>query len=230
MLRIACAIKIVSIIIHIFCIGCVCVCLGTDPCGYHSQFFILFPPPGRHARPAVQIMKTFDPTTSFLVKDLNPNTEYVFQLAARSVLGLGAPTPEVRERTLQSSRCPFFLFPEIRPTGRVAAGEETWKRGLRRRGGGWGGTSGCQGGGWCLKLGGVSFGASWEDQYLYRRFVVVKVSATPTAMQSVDTEVACGFPRDVQALLYGSRERLCAKSPFHRAGTGENLSKERAFW
>nr|XP_020649838.1 receptor-type tyrosine-protein phosphatase S isoform X3 [Pogona vitticeps] len=49
-----------------------------------------------------EFVKTFDPTTSFLVKDLNPNTEYVFQLAARSALGLGAPTPEVRERTLQS--------------------------------------------------------------------------------------------------------------------------------
>uniref|UniRef100_A0A8C6V9L1 protein-tyrosine-phosphatase n=1 Tax=Naja naja TaxID=35670 RepID=A0A8C6V9L1_NAJNA len=45
---------------------------------------------------------TFDPVTFFLVKDLNPNTEYVFQLAARSALGLGAPTSEVRERTLQS--------------------------------------------------------------------------------------------------------------------------------
>uniref|UniRef100_A0A8D2LR11 Receptor-type tyrosine-protein phosphatase delta n=1 Tax=Varanus komodoensis TaxID=61221 RepID=A0A8D2LR11_VARKO len=46
--------------------------------------------------------ETFDPVTSFTVRDLNPNTEYVFQLAARSALGLGAPTPEVRERTLQS--------------------------------------------------------------------------------------------------------------------------------
>ncbi|KAM6466146.1 receptor-type tyrosine-protein phosphatase S isoform 8-T11 [Liasis olivaceus] len=49
-----------------------------------------------------EFLKTFDPVTSFLVKELNPNTEYVFQLAARSALGLGAPTPEVRERTLQS--------------------------------------------------------------------------------------------------------------------------------
>ncbi|XP_039222946.1 receptor-type tyrosine-protein phosphatase S isoform X5 [Crotalus tigris] len=49
-----------------------------------------------------EFLKTFDPVTSFLVKELNPNTEYVFQLAARSALGLGAPTSEVRERTLQS--------------------------------------------------------------------------------------------------------------------------------
>ncbi|XP_026549783.1 receptor-type tyrosine-protein phosphatase S-like, partial [Notechis scutatus] len=59
-----------------------------------------------------EFLKTFDPVTFFLVKDLNPNTEYVFQLAARSALGLGAPTSEVRERTLQSSRCPFS-YPEF---------------------------------------------------------------------------------------------------------------------
>lgn len=62
--------------------------------------------------PALQVSKTFDPTSSFTVRDLKPNTEYVFQLAARSVLGLGAYTPEVRERTLQSSRC-FSPFPEF---------------------------------------------------------------------------------------------------------------------
>ncbi|XP_060088870.1 receptor-type tyrosine-protein phosphatase S isoform X11 [Heteronotia binoei] len=49
-----------------------------------------------------EVSKTFDPTSSFAVRDLKPNTEYVFQLAARSALGLGAYTPEVRERTLQS--------------------------------------------------------------------------------------------------------------------------------
>ncbi|XP_061457968.1 receptor-type tyrosine-protein phosphatase S [Rhineura floridana] len=46
--------------------------------------------------------RTFDPVTSYVVKDLKPNTEYVFKLAARSALGLGAATPEVRERTLQA--------------------------------------------------------------------------------------------------------------------------------
>ncbi|XP_066491387.1 receptor-type tyrosine-protein phosphatase S isoform X2 [Tiliqua scincoides] len=50
----------------------------------------------------MEFSRTFDPVTSFTVKDLKPNTEYVFQLAARSTLGLGAHTPEVRERTLQS--------------------------------------------------------------------------------------------------------------------------------
>ncbi|XP_071584009.1 receptor-type tyrosine-protein phosphatase S isoform X16 [Heliangelus exortis] len=49
-----------------------------------------------------EMPRTFDPTTSFTVEGLKPNTEYVFRLAARSALGLGAFTPEVRERTLQS--------------------------------------------------------------------------------------------------------------------------------
>ncbi|XP_075759198.1 receptor-type tyrosine-protein phosphatase S isoform X9 [Pelodiscus sinensis] len=48
------------------------------------------------------VLKTFDPTTSFTVDGLKPNTEYVFRLAARSALGLGAYTPAVREQTLQS--------------------------------------------------------------------------------------------------------------------------------
>ncbi|XP_064325707.1 receptor-type tyrosine-protein phosphatase S isoform X3 [Phalacrocorax carbo] len=54
---------------------------------------------GDHGR---EVPKNFEPTTSFTVEGLKPNTEYVFQLAARSALGLGAFTPEVRERTLQS--------------------------------------------------------------------------------------------------------------------------------
>ncbi|XP_065508463.1 receptor-type tyrosine-protein phosphatase S isoform X7 [Caloenas nicobarica] len=54
---------------------------------------------GDHGR---EVPKNFDPTTSFTVEGLKPNTEYVFRLAARSALGLGAFTPEVRERTLQS--------------------------------------------------------------------------------------------------------------------------------
>ncbi|XP_032992853.1 receptor-type tyrosine-protein phosphatase S isoform X6 [Lacerta agilis] len=46
--------------------------------------------------------RTFDPVTSYTMRDLKPNTEYVFKLAARSALGIGAETPEVRERTLQA--------------------------------------------------------------------------------------------------------------------------------
>ncbi|KAM6369149.1 receptor-type tyrosine-protein phosphatase S isoform 6-T6 [Pluvialis apricaria] len=54
---------------------------------------------GDHGR---EVPKNFEPTTSFTLEGLKPNTEYVFRLAARSALGLGAFTPEVRERTLQS--------------------------------------------------------------------------------------------------------------------------------
>ncbi|KAM8986819.1 receptor-type tyrosine-protein phosphatase S isoform 8-T8 [Ara ararauna] len=54
---------------------------------------------GDHSR---EVQKNFEPATSFTVEGLKPNTEYVFRLAARSALGLGAFTPEVRERTLQS--------------------------------------------------------------------------------------------------------------------------------
>ncbi|XP_068021072.1 receptor-type tyrosine-protein phosphatase S isoform X13 [Melanerpes formicivorus] len=54
---------------------------------------------GDHGR---EVQKNFDPATSFTLEGLKPNTEYVFRLAARSALGLGAFTPEVRERTLQS--------------------------------------------------------------------------------------------------------------------------------
>lgn len=77
---------------------------------------------------ALQFLKTFDPVTFFVVKELNPNTEYVFQLAARSTLGLGAPTSEVRERTLQSSRCPFS-YPEF--SEGMTVRQETQRQGVK---------------------------------------------------------------------------------------------------
>ncbi|XP_040178423.1 receptor-type tyrosine-protein phosphatase S isoform X12 [Rana temporaria] len=49
-----------------------------------------------------EIKKTFDPTTSYLVEGLKPNTEYLFRLAARSQQGQGAWTSDVKERTMQS--------------------------------------------------------------------------------------------------------------------------------
>ncbi|XP_011798871.1 PREDICTED: receptor-type tyrosine-protein phosphatase S [Colobus angolensis palliatus] len=54
---------------------------------------------GDHGR---EVGRTFDPMTSYVVEDLKPNTEYAFRLAARSPQGLGAFTPVVRQRTLQS--------------------------------------------------------------------------------------------------------------------------------
>ncbi|KAL0611836.1 Receptor-type tyrosine-protein phosphatase S [Plecturocebus cupreus] len=55
---------------------------------------------GDHGR---EVGRTFDPTTSYVVEDLKPNTEYAFRLAARSPQGLGAFTPVLRQRTLQST-------------------------------------------------------------------------------------------------------------------------------
>ncbi|XP_072261191.1 receptor-type tyrosine-protein phosphatase S isoform X10 [Pyxicephalus adspersus] len=49
-----------------------------------------------------EIKKAFDPTTSYLVEGLKPNTEYIFRLAARSLQGQGAWTSDVKERTMQS--------------------------------------------------------------------------------------------------------------------------------
>ncbi|XP_076977176.1 receptor-type tyrosine-protein phosphatase S isoform X4 [Tamandua tetradactyla] len=54
---------------------------------------------GDHGR---EVGRTFEPTTAFVVDDLKPHTEYAFRLAARSPQGLGAYSPVVRQRTLQS--------------------------------------------------------------------------------------------------------------------------------
>lgn len=85
-------------------------------------WFYFFLPP----RPP-QVPKNFEPTTSFTLEGLKPNTEYVFRLAARSALGLGAFTPEVRERTLQSSRCLSFSHPSLR--GRQSGSQRWWAQG-----------------------------------------------------------------------------------------------------
>ncbi|XP_029470486.1 receptor-type tyrosine-protein phosphatase S isoform X23 [Rhinatrema bivittatum] len=49
-----------------------------------------------------EVLKSFEPVTSYTVEGLKPNTDYIFRLAARSQQGLGAWTPEIRERTRQS--------------------------------------------------------------------------------------------------------------------------------
>lgn len=48
---------------------------------------------------------TFDPTSSYTLEDLKPDTLYHFQLAARSDLGVGVFTPTIEARTAQSSKC-----------------------------------------------------------------------------------------------------------------------------
>nr|XP_008528159.1 PREDICTED: receptor-type tyrosine-protein phosphatase F isoform X7 [Equus przewalskii] len=45
---------------------------------------------------------TFDPTSSYTLEDLKPDTLYRFQLAARSELGVGVFTPTIEARTAQS--------------------------------------------------------------------------------------------------------------------------------
>ncbi|XP_057640837.1 receptor-type tyrosine-protein phosphatase F isoform X8 [Chionomys nivalis] len=46
---------------------------------------------------------TFDPTSSYTLEDLKPDTLYHFQLAARSDLGVGVFTPTIEARTAQST-------------------------------------------------------------------------------------------------------------------------------
>uniref|UniRef100_A0A674KGV2 Receptor-type tyrosine-protein phosphatase S n=1 Tax=Terrapene triunguis TaxID=2587831 RepID=A0A674KGV2_9SAUR len=47
-----------------------------------------------------------NPTTSYRLQSLKPNSLYYFRLAARSPQGLGASTAEISARTMQSSRSP----------------------------------------------------------------------------------------------------------------------------
>ena len=97
-------------------------CLGRARlCSFLFVFIFFFPP-----CPS-QVPRNFEPTTSFTVEGLKPNTEYVFRLAARSALGLGAFTPEVRERTLKSSRCLSFSHPSLR--GRQSGSQRWWAQG-----------------------------------------------------------------------------------------------------
>ncbi|XP_076421020.1 receptor-type tyrosine-protein phosphatase F isoform X15 [Peromyscus maniculatus bairdii] len=46
---------------------------------------------------------TFDPTSSYTLEDLKPDTLYHFQLAARSDMGVGVFTPTIEARTAQST-------------------------------------------------------------------------------------------------------------------------------
>uniref|UniRef100_A0A3B4GS60 protein-tyrosine-phosphatase n=1 Tax=Pundamilia nyererei TaxID=303518 RepID=A0A3B4GS60_9CICH len=51
----------------------------------------------------VRILKTFGPTTSYVVEGLRPNTEYRFSLAAISNKGIGAFTNDITQKTLQAN-------------------------------------------------------------------------------------------------------------------------------
>lgn len=48
---------------------------------------------------------SFEPTTTYLLKELKPFTTYTFRLAARSKHGVGAYTNEISAETPQTRRC-----------------------------------------------------------------------------------------------------------------------------
>ncbi|XP_032382507.1 receptor-type tyrosine-protein phosphatase S isoform X13 [Etheostoma spectabile] len=50
-----------------------------------------------------QMKKTFGPTSSYVVENLRPNTEYHFSLAAISNKGIGAFTNDISQKTLQAN-------------------------------------------------------------------------------------------------------------------------------
>lgn len=51
---------------------------------------------------------SFEPTTTYLLKDLKPFTTYTFRLAARSKHGVGAYTSEISAETPQTRRSSFL--------------------------------------------------------------------------------------------------------------------------
>ena len=60
--------------------------------------------PWRHGSFSQQKRISFEPTSTYLLKDLKPFTTYTFQLAARSKHGVGAYTNEISAETPQTRR------------------------------------------------------------------------------------------------------------------------------
>lgn len=52
---------------------------------------------------------SFEPTTTYLLKDLKPFTTYTFRLAARSKHGVGAYSNEISAETPQTRRSPSLF-------------------------------------------------------------------------------------------------------------------------
>ncbi|XP_036019788.1 receptor-type tyrosine-protein phosphatase F isoform X33 [Mus musculus] len=69
---------------------------------------------------------TFDPTSSYTLEDLKPDTLYHFQLAARSDLGVGVFTPTVEARTAQSMPSGPPRKVEVEPLNSTAV-HVSWK-------------------------------------------------------------------------------------------------------
>ncbi|XP_045440672.1 receptor-type tyrosine-protein phosphatase F isoform X12 [Pipistrellus kuhlii] len=69
---------------------------------------------------------TFDPTSSYTLEDLKPDTLYHFQLAARSEMGLGVFTPTIEARTAQSMPSGPPRKVEVEPLNSTAV-HVSWK-------------------------------------------------------------------------------------------------------
>ncbi|XP_020011964.1 receptor-type tyrosine-protein phosphatase F isoform X17 [Castor canadensis] len=69
---------------------------------------------------------TFDPTSSYTLEDLKPDTLYRFQLAARSDMGVGVFTPTIEARTAQSMPSGPPRKVEVEPLNSTAV-HVSWK-------------------------------------------------------------------------------------------------------
>ncbi|XP_066865627.1 receptor-type tyrosine-protein phosphatase F isoform X8 [Kogia breviceps] len=69
---------------------------------------------------------TFDPTSSYTVEDLKPDTLYRFQLAAHSEMGVGVFTPTIEARTAQSMPSGPPRKVEVEPLNSTAV-RVSWK-------------------------------------------------------------------------------------------------------
>ncbi len=79
-------------------------CINSIFWGFNLCFFLFLP----------QKRVSFEPTTTYLLKDLKPFTTYTCQLAARSKHGIGAYTNEISAETPQTRRSlsVFTAFPQ----------------------------------------------------------------------------------------------------------------------
>lgn len=68
----------------------------------------------------------FDPTSSYAVEGLKPDTLYKFRLGARSELGVGVYTPTIEARTAQSSKCLMLCSDEDK--SKASPVSITWAR------------------------------------------------------------------------------------------------------
>uniref|UniRef100_A0A673CHL0 protein-tyrosine-phosphatase n=1 Tax=Sphaeramia orbicularis TaxID=375764 RepID=A0A673CHL0_9TELE len=79
--------------------------LTWDP-AYEKEGIISYKLHYREGSFGTQMVKTFGPTSSYVVEGLRPNTDYHFSLAAISNKGIGAFTNDISQKTLQPSAPP----------------------------------------------------------------------------------------------------------------------------